>query len=971
MQAHLFMRLGVIALLSLSGLAAGCSGSGNQVGGPPVDGEDGGGSNNAAPGEDAGGSGGENNPGADGGEAEDAGEETPDVGEETPDAGEETPDAGEETPDAGEETPDAGEEPDGGGEACVPSTEVCDGVDNDCDGQVDERSPDLCDRVENAVGQCEAGACRYTCAAGFVDTDGGLNTPQDTNGCECQSQGAEMCDGLDNDCDGAADADDLDFPLTAACPAPGVASRACEAGACVYTCPPSLVNLDDDWSNGCECALTAGGVERCDGIDNDCDGAVDDLDDSFNLNAACAAPNVGTRACLSGACVYACAPGTVDLDGDIASNGCECTIEAEVCDGRDNDCDGLIDAQDGDFNLNMACDAPAVATRACQGGACVYTCAPGTVNLDGEWSNGCECALTAGGVEICDGVDNDCDGLVDSQDSSFNLNTSCAAPNVGTRACQGGACVYSCAPGTVDLDGNIASNGCECTVQPEVCDGVDNDCDRIIDTRDGDFVVVPCDEQRGICAGLNELCLDGVSEACTEDFYRAADPRFTSFALEDDLTCDTIDENCDGDDGGPAYPGGNRNCCPSNAAPRYLGTLAPNRHQLHPTLTADPQEQRFLIAWADVANPDAFTNGDLIRYVQTDRQGNTLASGSIDLAGAAATRPELVRTSAGHAISWLWTTSGATPTTTLAAAFLDASLVRGSTIFVETNSGHPLLDPSIALSSSGASVSWIRRNSCPGLTHPNTSCARRAQITTASSQPSNREDLTVSTASPRLAAATSSEGDATRTLTAWVEGPANGVRSIRVSSTQGAAANINLTAHNGAYADPHPQLIELDDRYLLIYEDYYAAGQFTVAGIGLRIASLQKGNLAVLSGTGNSLTITQSNAVISTPLTHPRIAALSTDASGRHEIALLYLSGSSVLGYRRVTLGGGVAATATAQRTLLTNVQTFSDPPMDLAPLPGVGSALVVSYRAQGSAQLRAELHLLNRDGDPIFCSAR
>ena len=57
------------------------------------------------------------------------------------------------------------------------------------------------------------------------------------------------------------------------------------------------------------------------------------------------------------------------------------------------------------------------ATPMCSAGRCRFdVCADGHVDLDGVPQNGCECALSNSGQEICDRVDNDCDGDIDESD---------------------------------------------------------------------------------------------------------------------------------------------------------------------------------------------------------------------------------------------------------------------------------------------------------------------------------------------------------------------------------------------------------------------------------------------------------------------------------------------------------------------------------------------------------------------------
>ena len=81
------------------------------------------------------------------------------------------------------------------------------------------------------------------------------------------------------------------------------ATPSCVAGMCKFTCQTGFFDADKDPSNGCECTKTNGGVEICDGLDNDCDGVVDD-----NLGAptvTCLSKGVcaGTQPTCSGAII--------------------------------------------------------------------------------------------------------------------------------------------------------------------------------------------------------------------------------------------------------------------------------------------------------------------------------------------------------------------------------------------------------------------------------------------------------------------------------------------------------------------------------------------------------------------------------------------------------------------------------------------------------------------------------------------
>lgn len=220
-----------------------------------------------------------------------------------------------------------------------------------------------------------------------------------------------------------------------------------------------------------------------------------------------------------------------------------CVPSVEICNGVDDDCDGLVDDADDDLSLALfsdlshcgACFAPCEAPRAtlaCQVGQCIITgCAPGFGDYNGRLEDGCEtdCIVTGGGIELCDDVDNDCDGLTDE---AFDLQSDsqhcgacgvvCPVEDGGRSRCIEGECSpLECEPGRVDLDGESA-NGCEydCAANvdgdgsPEDCNGLDDDCDGRVDEA-ADLPAPPPDlcPSAGVCAAECALDADCDGEA--------------------------------------------------------------------------------------------------------------------------------------------------------------------------------------------------------------------------------------------------------------------------------------------------------------------------------------------------------------------------------------------------------------------------------------------------------------------------
>ncbi len=223
-------------------------------------------------------------------------------------------------------------------------------------------------------------------------------------------------------------------------------------------------------------AVGPGAEERCNGIDDDCDGEVDEgVLAAFLVDAD--GDGFGDP---DAALVQACAPPeghvAADLPGDCDdADPAVFPAAPEACDGVDNDCDGEVDNgvmdeffvdADGDGHGDPA--AP------------VAACAPaaGIVADDGDCDDA-DPAVHPGAAEVCNERDDDCDGTADN-----GVTTTFFVDTDGDGWGQTGATTEACAvpegyaarPGDCD-DGAAA-------VSPDAserCNGIDDDCDGDLD----------------------------------------------------------------------------------------------------------------------------------------------------------------------------------------------------------------------------------------------------------------------------------------------------------------------------------------------------------------------------------------------------------------------------------------------------------------------------------------------------------
>ncbi|MFH1130989.1 MAG: SUMF1/EgtB/PvdO family nonheme iron enzyme, partial [Pseudomonadota bacterium] len=245
---------------------------------------------------------------------------------------------------------------------------------------------------------------------------------------------------------------------------------------------------------------------------------------------------------------------------------CSGAVEAttEICDGKDNDCNIAID--NGFDTQNdprfcgqncVECNLPNALVK-CQASVCqIAACLTGWINQNGNHQDGCEYACTPTGTEICDGIDNDCNGQIDTGDPGMvplSVNPCrtlgpCAGATASCQGTSGWVCNYSAdvqlATCTTDNDCmNVPCTGGVCpgeaAMDETLCDNKDNDCDNAVDEPFANKGL-ECSEQgkQGICQGTGTF-------ACTSDHTNTYCMITTAGKNPVDEICNDLDDDCDG-----------------------------------------------------------------------------------------------------------------------------------------------------------------------------------------------------------------------------------------------------------------------------------------------------------------------------------------------------------------------------------------------------------------------------------------
>ncbi len=422
--------------------------------------------------------------------------------------------------------------------------EQCDGVDQDCDGEIDEDAANApewyADTDGDGVGDASTSVRSCTLPVGFVAEAGDCD---DTDPAR-RPGAAEICNEVDDDCDGAVDEDLVftDWWLDADGDGWGTGAPTSRCDGPQTSEVPRAGDCDDGAAE-----IFPGATEVCDGVDQNCNGQADEGIVPTGVEFYADTDGDGYGALASA--VRACSP-----PPGFAGDGTDCDDTSssvhpgadEHCDGVDEDCNALVDDNvvggtpfyadlDGD-NHGGPDDVLFACTQPSDRFAVVTDCDDADV------------AVSPDGSEVCNGQDDDCDGLVDEA-GALGAPTWYADVDDDGHGGVSAVTLDACEQPAGFTSSNTDCDDHDATVHPgadETCDDRDQDCDGEVDEEPvGTNTWYPDDDRDGFgdVARAAESC--DAPAGWVSDATDCDDGEPSTFPGQVE-SCNEVDDDCDG-----------------------------------------------------------------------------------------------------------------------------------------------------------------------------------------------------------------------------------------------------------------------------------------------------------------------------------------------------------------------------------------------------------------------------------------
>lgn len=429
--------------------------------------------------------------------------------------------------------------------------EICDALDNNCDGQINEGLPDnQFFRDEDGDGFGMASTRIDTCLdmppSGYVNVAGDC----DDNNPDINPMASELCDSLDNNCDGQVNEGLTRYLYFADADGDGFGATEIFLDTCLDTAPTGYVEEAGDCDDN-NPDINPDAQEVCDGIDNNCNGEINEGLATYTYYLDSDGDGFGDMNAQVDTCLDTAPAGSVDVAGDCDDNNPDINPDAEeICDDVDNNCDGQINEGLTIYRYYIDYDGDGYGETE----AFVDTCASqpfgAYVTEPGDCHDG-DASVYPGAPELCDNLDNNCNGQINEGLTIYTYYRDLDDDGYGNANMAIDTCLDVAPNGFVSMADDC--NDMDDAINPgaiELCDALDNNCDGQVNEgltnymywldADGDGFGDP--------GMMIDTCADQAPMDYVENDADCDDSDAAIYPGADEVAANGIDEDCDGED---------------------------------------------------------------------------------------------------------------------------------------------------------------------------------------------------------------------------------------------------------------------------------------------------------------------------------------------------------------------------------------------------------------------------------------
>ena len=429
------------------------------------------------------------------------------------------------------------------------ASELCDDIDNDCNGEIDDGLSlytYYVDQDGDGFGNKNDSIliCRNEAPEGYSE----LNSDCNDQDAEINPMSSEICDNIDNDCNGEIDDNIPYYTYYEDLDSDGFGNESVSILICDSELPQGYSEIATD-CNDQDAEINPMSSEICDNIDNDCNGEIDDNIPYYTYYEDLDGDGFGNESISILICESEVPGGYSEIATDCNDQDAMINpMSFEICDNIDNDCNGEIDDNIPYYTYYEDLDGDGYGNESVSILICESEVPEGYSEIAAD-CNDQDAEINPMSSEICDNIDNDCNGEIDDNIPYYTYYEDLDGDGYGNEGMPILVCNDEAPEGYSDIAADCNDqNSMINPISPEVCDNIDNDCSGEIDDNIAYFFYYRDNDNDGFGDQSVELFICDLTapEGYVSNDADCDDDNGSIYPGAPEISDNNIDEDCNG-----------------------------------------------------------------------------------------------------------------------------------------------------------------------------------------------------------------------------------------------------------------------------------------------------------------------------------------------------------------------------------------------------------------------------------------